>query len=54
VQYVISASAPMHLLKEGTSVPFVKVQLHGPCGVFDGDESSIAIKTIVSTAFLLH
>jgi len=44
----------MHLLKEGTSVPFVKVQLHGPCGVFNGDESSQAGREVFFIENLPH
>jgi len=34
----------MHLLKESTFLPFAKKQLHGPCGVFNSDDSSITYR----------
>jgi len=49
-----SASVPMHLLKEGTFVPFVKSHFMGPVVYLMVMTAPLLTATIVSTALLLQ
>ena len=54
VQQIISESAPMHLLKEGTFVPFVKSHFMGPVVFLMVITAPLLTATFVSTALLLQ